>query len=238
MRRHFGLLLAISLLAACAAAPLGPVQEPAAAVHRVLMVTIGDPKRAQTLMQAMEIGLANQGLHARVELDVLKVPDLPSVTGELQSMQIRDGQYQALFVDAIGWARAAQLQLPQVPIAFNGVSDPVGLCVVDSLARPGRNATGYMHYLYADASKRMEALHLAFPERREVLLLVDHLNLLSLGCDESSSYWRETQQEPCVPGPRALDAWRPRGPARWHARRRQRLAGGAGQRPRHRAAGP
>jgi ABC-type uncharacterized transport system substrate-binding protein len=64
-----------------------------------------------------------------------------------------------------------------------------------------------MHYLYSDSTKRMEMLKLAFPERREVLLLVDHNNILSPGCDESSTYWTEQQQEACSPGPRAPDAY-------------------------------
>lgn len=207
MRRHLSLAVIISLLVACTAPPLGPDRGAAGPVHRVLMVTIGNPTLAQTLVQAVEAGLASTGIAGKVELDVLQVSDLPSVTRELKQMKIRDGHYQALFVDSITWARAAQLLLPQVPIIFNGVSDPVRRCVVDSLLKPGRNATGYMHYLYADADKRMETLKLAFPDRREVLMLVDHLNLMSPGCEDKSTYWTGEQQEPCVAGPRTLDAY-------------------------------
>jgi putative ABC transport system substrate-binding protein len=94
-----------------------------------------------------------------------------------------------------------------VPIIFNGVSDPVRRCVVDSLLKPGRNATGYMHYLHADSTKRMETLQQAFPDMREVLFLVDHLNVLSPGCEEDSRYWTEKVSEPCVAGPRPADAY-------------------------------
>lgn len=205
--RRLALLALVSIFAACASPPLGPQPSLAPQVYRVLLVTLGNPKLAQTLVRAMEAGLASKPEPTKAELDVLQVPDLLSVTRELKKMQIQPGQYKALFVDSITWARAAQLLLPDVPIIFNGVSDPVRRCVVDSLQKPGRNATGYMHYLYADSHKRTEALKLAFPGLHEVLLLVDHRNLLSPGCDEQSAFWTEPQQEPCTAGPRAADGY-------------------------------
>jgi hypothetical protein len=42
---------------------------------------------------------------------------------------------------------AALLQATRtVPIVFNVVADPVGAGFVDSLARPGGNATGFMEF--------------------------------------------------------------------------------------------
>ncbi len=205
--RHLGLVALVSLFTACASPPLGPRVEQAPQIYRVLLVTIGNPQLAQTLVRAMEAGLAAKPGPTKAELDVLQVPDLPSVTRELKKLQIQPGRYKALFVDSITWARAAQLLLPDQPIIFNGVSDPVGRCVVDSLQKPGRNATGYMHYLYGDSSKRLEAMKLAFPDLREVLVLVDDANVLSPGCDGQSAYWTEPQPEPCAAGPRAADAY-------------------------------
>jgi putative ABC transport system substrate-binding protein len=40
-----------------------------------------------------------------------------------------------------------------LPIVFAGVTDPVGAGFVDSLARPGRNATGFMIYEYSLSTK-------------------------------------------------------------------------------------
>ena len=45
-----------------------------------------------------------------------------------------------------------------VPIVFPGVADPVGAGFVDSLARPGRNATGFLLFEYSMAGKWLELL--------------------------------------------------------------------------------
>jgi putative ABC transport system substrate-binding protein len=45
-----------------------------------------------------------------------------------------------------------------VPIVFPVIVDPVGAGFVDSLARPGRNATGFMNYEYGIGGKWLELL--------------------------------------------------------------------------------
>jgi putative ABC transport system substrate-binding protein len=45
-----------------------------------------------------------------------------------------------------------------LPIVFAAVADPVGAGFVDSLARPGGNATGFMSYEYSLAAKWVELL--------------------------------------------------------------------------------
>ena len=45
-----------------------------------------------------------------------------------------------------------------LPIVFVGVSDPVGAGVVDSLARPGGNVTGFMIFEYSMSGKWLELL--------------------------------------------------------------------------------
>ncbi len=43
-----------------------------------------------------------------------------------------------------------------VPIVFPLAADPVGAGLVDSLARPGGNATGFMSYEYSMSGKWLE----------------------------------------------------------------------------------
>jgi putative ABC transport system substrate-binding protein len=45
-----------------------------------------------------------------------------------------------------------------VPIVFPAIGDPVGAGFVDSLARPGGNATGFMSYEYSLSGKWLELL--------------------------------------------------------------------------------
>ncbi|MGB6352189.1 MAG: ABC transporter substrate-binding protein, partial [Pseudolabrys sp.] len=47
---------------------------------------------------------------------------------------------------------------PALRIIFVGVTDPVGAGLVDSLARPGGNMTGFMIYEYSFGGKRLELL--------------------------------------------------------------------------------
>jgi putative ABC transport system substrate-binding protein len=54
--------------------------------------------------------------------------------------------------------RSMQLATGTVPIVFAGVTDPVGAGIVDSLARPGGNATGFMGFEYGIATKWLELL--------------------------------------------------------------------------------
>ena len=45
-----------------------------------------------------------------------------------------------------------------MPIVFVNVTDPVGAGFVDSLARPGGNATGFMQFEYSLSGKWLELL--------------------------------------------------------------------------------
>jgi putative ABC transport system substrate-binding protein len=45
-----------------------------------------------------------------------------------------------------------------VPIVFAGVADPVGAGFVDSLARPGGNATGFTSFEFSTSAKWLELL--------------------------------------------------------------------------------
>jgi ABC-type uncharacterized transport system substrate-binding protein len=52
-----------------------------------------------------------------------------------------------------------------VPIVFTNVPDPVGAGFVDSLARPGGNATGFLQSEYGMSSKWLELLKEIAPRR-------------------------------------------------------------------------
>jgi putative ABC transport system substrate-binding protein len=65
-----------------------------------------------------------------------------------------------------------------VPIVFATVVDPVGAGFIDSLARPGGNATGFLLYEYSLGGKWLELLKQIAPNTRRVAVLRD-ANLVS-----------------------------------------------------------
>ena len=58
-----------------------------------------------------------------------------------------------------------------LPIVFAGVTDPVGAGFVDNLARPGRNATGFMIYEYSLSAKWPELLKQIAPNVKRVAVI-------------------------------------------------------------------
>jgi putative ABC transport system substrate-binding protein len=60
-----------------------------------------------------------------------------------------------------------------VPIVFPAIGDPVGAGYVDSLARPGGNATGFMSFEYSLSGKWLELLKEVAPSITRVAVLRD-----------------------------------------------------------------
>src|SRR5215469_6084273 len=69
-------------------------------------------------------------------------------------------------------AVAAQHATTTIPIVFIQVGDPIKLKLVDSLARPGGNATGLTDYDEDLSGKRLSLFKEAFPRMTRVALLV------------------------------------------------------------------
>jgi putative tryptophan/tyrosine transport system substrate-binding protein len=68
-----------------------------------------------------------------------------------------------------------------VPIVFVRVSDPVGGGFVDSLARPGGNATGFMLFEYSFSGKWLELLKQILPRLTQAVVLRDSTNRAGIG---------------------------------------------------------
>jgi putative ABC transport system substrate-binding protein len=64
-------------------------------------------------------------------------------------------------------------QTTLIPVVFVGVSDPVGLGVVESLAHPGGNVTGFTGLEFSIASKWLEVLKEIAPHLTRIGVLVD-----------------------------------------------------------------
>ena len=84
--------------------------------------------------------------------------------------------------------RAAQSATKTIPIIFYNVPDPVGSGLVNSVARPGRNITGFSTINAALSGKRLEILKETIPKLSRVGVLWDPKNL------SSAQQWKDSQE--------------------------------------------
>ena len=68
-----------------------------------------------------------------------------------------------------------------IPIVFTNVADPVGAGIVQSLARPGGNATGFTNFEYSMSGKWVELLKQIAPHIRRAAVLRDPTAAAGIG---------------------------------------------------------
>ncbi|MGB8443607.1 MAG: ABC transporter substrate-binding protein [Pseudolabrys sp.] len=74
-----------------------------------------------------------------------------------------------------------QLATQTIPIVFVNLADPVGAGFVQSLARPGGNATGFTNYEYSMSGKWVELLKQIAPNVKRVAILRDPTSAAGIG---------------------------------------------------------
>jgi ABC-type uncharacterized transport system substrate-binding protein len=111
-----------------------------------------------------------------------KLDRLPALADELVRLKV-----DVLLASATPAAVAAKNATGTIPIVFYGGFDPVALGLVDSLARPGGNVTGFTGIAAALAGKRLELLKETVPKLSRVAVLWDPQN------PGSAQQWKESQ---------------------------------------------
>ena len=170
-RREF-----LTLLGGAAAAwPLAAAaQQPVMRRIGVLLPAAADDTQYQTWVGAFLQGLAqsdwNIGHNVRI--------DTRWATANADAVRRHAAELAALAPDIILAPGASTvgplLQATRtVPIVFSIVADPVGAGFVDSLARPGGNATGFMSFEYSISGKWLELLKQIAPGITRVAVLRD-----------------------------------------------------------------
>jgi putative ABC transport system substrate-binding protein len=98
--------------------------------------------------------------------------ELPEAAREL----VRHGVDIIVTAEGGNTAKAAQAATNRIPIVFMGGSDPVGIGLVESLARPGGNITGTADLDIDLGPKRMEIFRELIPGLKRILLPYDATN--------------------------------------------------------------
>src|SRR5713226_1073603 len=107
---------------------------------------------------------------------------LPALADELVRLKV-----DVLLTNSTPAAQAAKNATRTIPIVFLGVADPVAAGLVDSLARPGGNVTGFTNIAPVLAGKRLELLKETVPKLSRIAVLWNSQN------PGSTSQWKESQ---------------------------------------------
>jgi putative ABC transport system substrate-binding protein len=93
---------------------------------------------------------------------------LPSLAADLVGRKV-----DLIVATAVASSLAAKNATATIPIVFWGASDPVGLGLVASLARPGGNVTGFGSYGSELTPKRLELLSELVPQAKVFAVLIN-----------------------------------------------------------------
>jgi putative ABC transport system substrate-binding protein len=168
-RREF-----ITLLGSAAAWPLAARAQQPDRVRRVgvLLPATADDAEFQARMGAFHQGLALLGWTIGRNVRI----DTRWATTDAAEIRRHAAELAALAPDVI-LAHAATTVGPllqatrTVPVVFPAIGDPVGAGFVDSLARPGGNATGFISFEYSLSGKWLELLKEIAPSVTRVAVL-------------------------------------------------------------------
>jgi putative tryptophan/tyrosine transport system substrate-binding protein len=167
----------IALLGSTAATwPLGARAQQPERVRRigVLMTPAEDDPEGQTRMRAFAQGLQQLGW---IDGGNVRI-DTRWGAGNANDIRKYAAELVALAPDVILATGSVSvgplLQATRaIPIVFVLVPDPVGAGFIESLARPGGNATGFINFEYGISAKWLELLKEIAPSTRRVAVLRD-----------------------------------------------------------------
>src|SRR6266550_3943989 len=148
-RREF-----ITLIGGAAAWPLAARAQQGKGPVRLGFLPLGSPSNAydRSLVEAFKDGLRRVGLIENRDI-VLDISWISGNPDQAVSEVLRRGA-ELLIPCGSSASVAAKRQTSTIPIVFLSVGDPIAMGLVESLPRPGRNATGFSDIL-ADLSGKL-----------------------------------------------------------------------------------
>src|SRR5437016_3653632 len=150
-RREF-----ITLLSGAAAWPLAARAQQGKGPVRLGFLPLGSPSNTydRSLVEAFQQGLRRVGLIENRDI-VLDVGWTSGNPDQAVSEVLRRGA-ELLIPCGSSASVAAKRQTSTIPIIFLSVGDPLAMGLVESLPRPGRNATGFSHILPDPSGKLVD----------------------------------------------------------------------------------
>ena len=183
MKRFVGLLAIFVTLAPCGAVALAQQQTKVSKIGWLSArgaANIGQETIVGMLRDLGYVEGKNIAFEYRFADD--KLDRLPALAEELVRLKV-----DVLVTPGTPGALALKKATQTIPIVFTDVTDPVATGLVDSLARPGGNITGYTSVETALAGKRLELLKETVPKLLRIAVLWDPQN------PSSAQEWKETQ---------------------------------------------
>ena len=169
-RREF-----ISLLGALAAWPLAARAQQSQATRRIGVLLNGLTTDEEMVARLVAFRKALQDLgwtpDANLQIDIRYGTDNDEL-GEKAKELVRLAP-DIILAMAPPSVMAVRKVSRNIPIVFAGVTDPVGLGIVQNLARPGGNATGFLSAEFGFGAKWLELLKEVTPGIRRVIVLTE-----------------------------------------------------------------
>jgi ABC-type uncharacterized transport system substrate-binding protein len=177
-----GLVLCATFLALCVSAE---AQQPGK-MHKMGWL-FGRPAtdygRDMTLQALRKLGyVESKNITSEYRYAENKLERLPALADELVRLRV-----DIIFAASVNAARAAKNATKTIPIVFVSTADPIVAGLVDSLARPGGNLTGFTTITPVLTSKRLDLLRETLPNLSRVALLWNPKN------PGAAQDWKESQ---------------------------------------------
>jgi putative ABC transport system substrate-binding protein len=169
-RREF-----ITLVSVAAAWPIAVRgQQRADRVRRigVLMPYTKDNPEDQQRVAALQDGLQKLGwIEGRTLRSEFRWYAGDAERARVAATELVDLKPEVILVGAAPGLVALRRETRTVPLVFVAVTDPVGLGLVESLARPGGNATGFSFFEFSVGTKLLESLVQIAPRLRRIAII-------------------------------------------------------------------